>query len=110
MQIDAENTATAASEWRAHWPLPLATMVGFSTIGLQSYGFGAFAGSVEQAFGWTRAQTMFGVTVAMFLGIFLNMIVGLVVDRFGSRRIPQPGPYVFSGPARSGSCPLRRLS
>ena len=91
MQIGAEKKATAANEWRAHWPLPLATMVGFSTIGLQSYGFGAFAGSVEQAFGWTRAQTMFGVTVAMFLGIFLNMIVGLVVDRFGSRRVALAG-------------------
>ncbi|MEO6717651.1 MAG: MFS transporter, partial [Novosphingobium sp.] len=86
---------SAKAEWRAHWPLPLATMVGFSTIGLQSYGFGAFAGSVEHAFGWTRAQTMFGVTVAMFLGIFLNMIVGLVVDRFGSRRVALAGVIVL---------------
>ena len=88
---------TAKSEWRAHWPLPFATMVGFSTIGLQSYGFGAFAGPVEQAFGWTRAETMFGVTVAMFLGIFLNMIVGLIVDRFGSRRVALAGIFVLPG-------------
>ena len=88
---------SAKTEWRAHWTLPLASMVGFSTIGLQSYGFGAFAGPVEQAFGWTRAQTMFGVTVAMLLGIFLNMIVGLVVDRFGSRRVALAGIFALPG-------------
>lgn len=93
--MNSGDKALAASEWRAHWPLPLAAMVGFSTIGLQNYGFGAFAGSVEQAFGWTRAQTMFGVTVAMFLGIFLNIIVGLVIDRFGSRRVALAGTFVL---------------
>jgi cyanate permease len=88
---------TAAQEWRAHWPITFAAMVGFSTIGLQSYGFGAFAGPVEKAFGWTRAETMFGVTVAMFLGIFLNMLVGLIVDRFGSRRVALAGIFGMSG-------------
>jgi nitrate/nitrite transporter NarK len=89
--VNSGDKASATHEWRAQWPLPVAAMVGFSTIGLQNYGFGAFAGSVEQAFGWTRAQTMFGVTVAMFLGIFLNIIVGLVIDRFGSRRVALTG-------------------
>ncbi len=88
---------TASAEWRAHWPLTLAAMIGFSTIGLQSYGFGAFAGPIEQAFGWTRAETMFGVTVAMFLGIFLNMLVGLIIDRFGSRRVAIAGLFALPG-------------
>ncbi len=95
--MNRETGHTAAQEWRAHWPVTLAAMIGFSTIGLQSYGFGAFAGPVEQAFGWTRAETMFGVTVAMFLGIFLNMIVGLIVDRFGSRRVAIAGLFVLPG-------------
>lgn len=72
-------------------------MIGFSTIALQSYAFGAFAGSVEKAFGWTRAETMFGVTIAMFLGIFLNMLVGLIIDRFGSRRVAIAGLFVLPG-------------
>jgi nitrate/nitrite transporter NarK len=88
---------SAKQEWRAHWSLPLAAMAGVSTIGLQSYGFGAFAGPVEKAFGWSRSETMFGVTVAMLLGIFLNMIVGLIVDRFGSRRVGITGLFAMSG-------------
>ena len=95
--MNQHEKPSAKAEWRAHWPLPLAAMVGFSTIGLQSYGFGAFAGPVEKAFGWTRAETMFGVTVAMFLGIFLNMIVGLIVDRFGSRRVALAGIIALPG-------------
>ena len=89
--------ATALAEWRAHWPLAFATMLGVSTIGLQSYGFMPFAGAVEKAFGWTRAEAMWGVTVAMFLGIFLNMIVGLIVDRVGSRKVAITGLFVLTG-------------
>jgi nitrate/nitrite transporter NarK len=96
MQLTSDKSS-AATEWRAHWPLTLAAMVGVSTIGLQSYGFSAFAGPIEKAFGWTRAETMFGVTIAMALGIFLNMIVGLIVDRFGSRRVGIAGLFAMSG-------------
>ena len=92
-----DQRPTASTEWRAHWPLTLSAMVGFSTIGLLSYGFGAFAGPVEQAFGWTRAQTMIGLTVALIPGIFLNMLVGLFVDRFGSRRVALAGLFGMSG-------------
>ncbi len=97
MNAATTEPQTALAEWRAHWPLTLAAMIGFSTIGLQSYGFGAFAGPVEKAFGWTRAETMFGVTVAMFLGIFLNILVGLIIDRFGSRRVAIAGLFVLPG-------------
>ncbi|MGE3690409.1 MAG: MFS transporter [Novosphingobium sp.] len=95
--MEPRQEATALAEWRAHWPLAFATMLGVSTIGLQSYGFMPFAGAVEKAFGWSRADVMWGVTVAMFLGIFLNMIVGLIVDRFGSRRVAIIGLFTLTG-------------
>ena len=79
----SRQEATALAEWRAHWPLPFATMVGFSTIGLQSYGFGAFAGPVEQAFGWTRAEVsalLLGelalvIAVALPIGMALGWVI-----------------------------------
>lgn len=95
--MQTRSEATALAEWRAHWPLAFATMLGVSTIGLQSYGFMPFAGAVEKAFGWTRAEAMWGVTVAMFIGIFLNMVVGLIVDRLGSRRVAITGLFVMTG-------------
>lgn len=87
----------AAAEWRRHWPLALAALVGYSTIGLQSYGISPFVSSLEKEFGWTRSDVMIGVSVSNFAGIFLNIIIGLIVDRFGSRRVALTGLVVMTG-------------
>lgn len=94
MQADVRN---AAAEWRAHWPLALAAGVGYSTIGLQSYGLGPFVTHLEQDFGWTRAQVMSGLSLSNFVGVFLNIIIGLVVDRFGARPVALTGLVVKTG-------------
>lgn len=86
----------AAAEWRRHWPLALAALVGYSTIGLQSYGISPFVPSLEKEFGWTRSDVMIGVSVSNFAGIFLNIIIGLIVDRFGSRRVALTGLVVMT--------------
>jgi nitrate/nitrite transporter NarK len=87
----------AGAEWRAHWPLALAALVGYSTIGLQSYGISPFVSSLEQEFGWTRSQVMIGVSVSNFAGIFLNIVIGMIVDKFGSRRVALTGLVVKTG-------------
>jgi nitrate/nitrite transporter NarK len=87
----------AAAEWRAHWPIAIAAMCGYSMIGLQSYGISPFVASLEQEFGWTRSQVMIGVSTSNAVGIFLNIIIGLIVDKFGSRRVALTGLIVKSG-------------
>ena len=91
------RSPTAGAEWRAHWPLAFAALVGYSTIGLQSYGISPFVASLEQEFGWTRSDVMIGVSVSNFAGIFLNIIIGMIVDRFGSRRVALTGLVVKTG-------------
>jgi nitrate/nitrite transporter NarK len=86
-----------AAEWRAHWPLAVAALVGYSTIGLQSYGISPFVTSLEHQFGWTRSAVMIGVSVSNAAGILLNIIIGLIVDRFGSRRVALTGLVVMTG-------------
>lgn len=95
--MDREEKTAASAEWRAHWPIVLAAMVGYSTIGLQSYGISPFVTHIEQAFGWTRAEAMIGVSVSNAVGIFLNILIGMVVDRFGSRRVGLLGLFVMTG-------------
>lgn len=85
------------AEWRGHWPLALAALIGYSTIGLQSYGISPFVTSLEQEFGWTRSDVMIGVSVSNAAGILLNIIIGLIVDRFGSRRVALTGLVVMTG-------------
>ncbi|MFT4026695.1 MAG: MFS transporter [Novosphingobium sp.] len=84
----------AAAEWRAHWTLALAALAGYSTIGLQSYGISPFVTHLEAEFGWSRSDVMTGISLSNFAGIFLNIIIGMIVDRFGSRRVGLTGVVV----------------
>jgi nitrate/nitrite transporter NarK len=87
----------AVAEWRHYWPVAFAALIGYSTIGLQSYGISPFVASLEQEFGWSRSDVMIGVSVSNAAGIFLNIIIGMIVDRFGSRRVALTGLVVKTG-------------
>lgn len=91
-----ERTA-AGAEWRNYWPLAMAALIGYSAIGLQSYGISPFVAHLEQQFGWSRSQVMIGVSVSNAVGIFLNIVIGMIVDRFGSRRVALVGLFVMTG-------------
>jgi MFS family permease len=86
-----------AAEWRAYWPLTLAALIGYSTIGLQSYGIGPFVPHLEQAFGWSRTDVMIGLSLSNAVGVFLNILIGMIVDRFGPRRVGLTGLLVKTG-------------
>ena len=50
----------AAAEWRAHWPLVLASMTGFMMIGVMSFSLGPLMAPLEKAFGWTKSEILSG--------------------------------------------------
>jgi MFS family permease len=77
----------AAAEWRSFWPLPLAAALGYSTSVLHVYSIGAYIGSLQQEFGWSRAQISAGITVASFGSGIFCVPIGMLVDRLGPRRI-----------------------
>lgn len=91
------DTQAGLAEWRAYWTLPLAAMLGYSSIALQSYGISPFVAELERAFGWTRSEVMFGVTVATLLGVVLNFFAGSLADRIGSRPVAITGLLVITG-------------
>lgn len=85
------------AEWRAHWPLPVAAMLGYTALGLQSFGFGPFVSHVEQEFGWRRSEVMIGLSLSAAMGVLLNVVVGMIVDRIGPRRVGLTGLLVKTG-------------
>lgn len=86
----------AGSEWRQHWPLALAAMIGLSLASVAGYSLTVFLGPLTREFGWSRAQAVIGLTIVALLAVPLSPVVGAVVDRWGSRRLALPG-VVLSG-------------
>jgi MFS family permease len=91
------QTGSASQEWRNHWTLPLAAMVGYSASSLHTYGIGSFIEPLQAAFGWSRAQTTFGLTIAGLTGAVMAVPVGLLVDRIGPRIVGLFGIAAMTG-------------
>ncbi len=92
-----EPRSEVAGEWRQHWKLPVAAMLGYSMVGLQSFAFGPFIGSLKSEFGWSMTQALIGLSLSAFVSIFLSTVAGILVDRFGPRRVGLAGLFIMSG-------------
>lgn len=84
-------------EWRRYGFLPLVAALGYSTSSMHSYGIGAFIEPLEAEFGWSRAQASIGLTVSGLTGAVLSIPVGMLVDKFGPRRIGTVGVVAMIG-------------
>ena len=71
-------------------------MAGFSLAATFTFSFGAFIAPLENEFGWTRAQISLGLTVITLTGGLLSPPVGMLVDRWGPRRLGVPGCLAFA--------------
>jgi MFS family permease len=61
------------------------------------YGMGPFIEPIQQEFGWSRAQTSSGITIAAFFSALFGIPVGMVVDRVGPRRVGLIGVLLMGG-------------
>ena len=94
----AQGTGEGAlSEWRHFWWLPMAGAVGYSTFALQTYIIGPFVIPLEQEFGWSRTEVMWGFTLSNLIGVFFNLAVGVLIDRIGTRVAGITGLFIKTG-------------
>lgn len=84
-----------SGEWRTGWTLVLATLLGVVLGAVKLYSAGLFVEPLEQEFGWSRSGIMGGLSLVSFVGILASPLVGVLVDRWGSRRIALPGSILF---------------
>ncbi len=85
------ETSAARSEWARGWPLAIASLAGMMIASVALYLIGALIAPLEAEFGWSRAQISLGLTVSTLCGAVLSPLVGLMIDRWGPRRIGLPG-------------------
>jgi MFS family permease len=91
------TTGSAAAEWRRFWSLPIAAALGYSTAVLHTYAIGPFFAPIQQEFGWSRAQTAIGITIAGLTGALLSVPMGMLVDRLGPRIVGLIGVLLMTG-------------
>lgn len=91
-----QDSATAAQEWKRHWPLVLACSFGFSFHSVMSAATGLFMEPLGQEFGWNRTLQSSGISIAAIAGIVLSPFFGILIDRYGTRRLALPGLIVCS--------------
>ena len=82
---------TAAQEWRDNWTLVLASSFGFSFFSIMLAAAGLFVVPLGKEFGWTKTVLSAGPSLAMVTTALLGPVFGMLVDRYGSRRLVLPG-------------------
>ena len=79
------------AEWKRGWPLVLACFAGFSYFSLMTASLGVFITPLTREFGWSRTLASAGVTIASVWIALLSPFVGILIDRWGPRRLALPG-------------------
>lgn len=93
--VPADYRSAAMAEWRAGWPLVLATTMGMSLTGVHLYSIGVLLDPIHQDTGWSRTEITLGQTLSSSISAVFAPICGLLMDRFGPRRVALPGIVVF---------------
>jgi MFS family permease len=81
------SEAAATDEWRHYPMLPVAAALGYATSVIHIYGLSPYVKPLGTAFGWSRADVFSGLVVATFIQALMSIPVGMMVDRFGPRRL-----------------------
>jgi MFS family permease len=85
------ESSTALDEWKAHWPLILASLVGMSFYSVVTYSLGTFIAPLEEEFGWSRAAISLGLTIFTLTAMVGGPFIGAAIDRWGTRKVAVPG-------------------
>jgi len=78
------------------WVVTATAIIVFLTGGTFFYGFSALFNPIEDEFGWSRASVAFAFSLRSEVGGLASPVMGLMVDRVGSRRLMMSGVVVVA--------------
>lgn len=87
---------TPAQEWRRGWTVVLAAFVGFSFFSVMAAATGVFMEPLGREFGWNKTQTSSGVSIAGVITALGSPFFGILIDKWGTRRLALPGLVLMS--------------
>lgn len=85
-----------AGEWNKSWKVVAVSFLAMSISVTHLYSFGIFLPSLEKDFAWSRTEATLGLTIMSVMSVCLSPFVGVLIDRYGSRRIGVPGILIYS--------------
>lgn len=85
------SSPSAVDEWRSNWTLVLAATIGFSFQSVMASGVGLFIEPLSKEFGWSRTEISWGLSIGSIISVLLSPLFGLLIDRWGTRRLALPG-------------------
>ncbi len=84
-------TRRSLAELMDGWRLVVACFCGFAFFSLMTAATGVFMEPLGREFGWNRTLLSAGVAIASVATALLSPFFGLLIDRYGSRRVAMPG-------------------
>ena len=97
MSEQARPGNTARAEWGAHWPIPVVSLVALIVAFAHVYTIGVFLSPIQRQFHWSRAGISAGLTIVSVISVVCAPFTGMLIDRFGPRRIALPGLVLYCG-------------
>lgn len=79
------------------WVVAAAFGVIFVNAGIGFYSLGIFLKPLVEEFGWGRAQTSLGGSLAALMAGFTAIVIGRLVEKYGARKIVFTGAVVGAG-------------
>lgn len=74
-----------------HWPMVIAATIGFSFTSVISSSTGLFIGPISKEFGWSITLASSGMSITSILVFLLSPLFGILIDKWGVRRMAIPG-------------------
>lgn len=88
------SRSSVAEEWKSGWALVLACFVGFSFFSVPTASMGVFMEPLGREFGWGRTLIAAGTSMTSVVTALLSPFVGVLIDRWGARRLGLPGVFL----------------
>ena len=85
------GTLSAAQEWKAGWKLVLTSFVGFLYFSAMFGSISVLIGPISAEFGWSRTLVSAGLTMSSLTTAVLSPFFGILIDRYGTRKLALPG-------------------
>lgn len=95
MKVNNRAMSSGTSIWK-DFPFIMAAALGFSVSSIHFYSFGLFMKPLQAEFGWTRSQISGALMIVSVLGVVGAPLVGMLIDRWGSRRVGMPGVIAYA--------------